>query len=292
MTAFAPTAAALEGLRLIRREPRSALVWMLLWLGFCIAAALVAVNAADGRAITPHHGGYRDTNEFAQRFGLWAVLLIALFQILISTVTAAVYRAILRPEERAFCFLRLGLDEARLVALSAGLFCCVTVFGGVPAYLLYVLMNPVSQAIPRSAELFAVVGPGFFVLLYVWLGVRLSLIGVETFAERRFHLLAYWPLARGRFWYLLWCYVALFFTILFCAVPLLGVGMLVSELAPKRLESGGLFHRGGLIALAAVLAVLTATFWAGFCVLLAACKAYAFRVIVTHGKGDVAIAPA
>ena len=52
------------------------------------------------------------------------------------------------------------------------------------------------------------------VALDVWLGVRLSLIAVETFSERRFHLTAYWPVTRGRFWYLLAAYFLFFLVFL------------------------------------------------------------------------------
>src|SRR5271165_4826856 len=106
MTAFAPTAAALAGFRLIRREPRVALVWTLLWLVVVMATTLAVATGppvvlAQGRA-------YSSPGDIMRKFGPFAPLLILLFLVVWATTTVAAYRIVLRPRDRGFFFLRLG----------------------------------------------------------------------------------------------------------------------------------------------------------------------------------------
>jgi len=288
MTAFAPTVAAFEGFRLLRREPKAAFVWMLLWLA---AIVFTAVMAASGRRIVPPaHVAYRSLQENADRFGPFAAVSIAVFLLVWATTTVAVYRAVLRPSERRFFFLRLGADELRLAIMTLASFLLVLVFGGVPAYLLLVLAAPFMRALPALARDIATVGALVTVAVDVWLGVRLSLISVETFAERRFHLTAYWPLARGRFWYLLACYFLCFLMVFALSLSLFLIGGVVVWLANPDLGVGNLLRRGSVLGLAAVLSILTASFWLVSTTLFCACQAYAFGVIIADGKTDVAIA--
>ena len=287
MTAFAPTAAALEGFRLIRREPRAALVWMLLWLAVVMVPPLVV---ATGPPVVLAHGRtYTSFGAIVGRFGRFAPLLIMLFLVVWATTTVAVYRGVLRPLDRRYFFLRLGVDELRLGIMNVASFILFLVFGGSPAYLLLLLVSPLMRALPALARDIARVGALLTVCVEVWLGVRLSLIGVETVAERRFHLSAYWPLTRGRFWYLLGCY-AIFFLILFAltTVSFVAVGILVS-LAQPDVAAGNLWRRTSVLGIAGLLAVLTAAVlmlsWTIFC----ACQAYAFRVIASDGKAGVVI---
>lgn len=287
MTAFAPTAAALEGFRLIRREPRAALVWMLLWLAVVMAMTL---SIATGPPVVLGHGRtYSSPGDLVRKFGPYAPLLILLFLAVWATTTAAVYRSVLRPHDRRFFFLRLGVDELRLGIMNVASFLLFLLFGGAPAYLLLVLADPLMRALPALARDIGRVGALLTVCVEVWLGVRLSLIGVETVAERRFHLSAYWPLTKGRFWYLLACY-AMFFLILFglTTVSFVAVGVLVS-LAQPDVAAGNLWRRTSVLGIAALLSVLTAVVlmlsWTIFC----ACQAYAFRVIASGGKAGVVI---
>jgi hypothetical protein len=271
---------------LIRREPRAALVWLLLWL---LAIMAYALAVATGPRVIPNYGhAYRSTAEIVGRFGPAAPFLMPLL-VVWATTGMAVYRAVLRSQERRYFFLRVGLDELRFAITNVALALLVLVFGGVPAYLLWILADPLMRALPTLARDIARIGALLTVCVDIWLGVRLSLIAVETFAERRFHLSAYWPLTKGRFWYLLGCY-AIFFVILFAltTVSFVAVGLLVS-LAQPEVAAGNLWRRTSVLGIAALLAVLTAAVlmlsWTIFC----ACQAYAFRVIASDGKAGVVI---
>jgi hypothetical protein len=285
--AFAPTAAAFEGLRLMRREPKAALAWTTLWLvAFLFTAIVVATGGPVGLAgQSPGHG----LREFGHRFGPFAVISTALFLLVWVTTTVAVYRAVLRPQERGFFFLRLGADELRLAIMTVASFGLILVFGGAPAYLLFVLISPLMRAVPALTREMATAGALATVCVDIWLGVRLSLIAVETVAERRFHLTAYWPLAKGRFWYLLLAYF-LCFVVVFAMSLLFSVAVgAVTAIAPNVLGEPNLLRRTGVMALAAGLAVVTACFFLASTTVFCACQAYAFRAIAGAGDGDVRI---
>lgn len=288
LLAHNPMDAAVEGVRLIRREPKSVLAWMALWLAYFVATAIVV---AMGRPVDLHvRAGHTGLAALGERSGPIAPLFVIVFLTLWACTTLAAYRAVLRPKDRAFFFLRLGADEIRLALLTFVSALLVVIFGGAPAYLLLVLFSPFMQALPSLARSIATVGAVATFAVDVWLGVRLSLIAVETFAERRFHLTAYWPLAKGRFWYLLAVYVV-------CFLILFGVGLafstvigLVMGLAQPDLEVRGLLRRTSLLGLAATLAVLASSFVVICSTLICASQAFAFREIVGDGQSDVAIA--
>jgi hypothetical protein len=288
MSAFNPALAAFEGFRLIRHEPRAVFVWMLLWLAAFLFTAVVV--ATGERVVIGAHAAGGGLADLADRFGSFAFLSIALFLLVWATTTVAAYRAVLRPQDRRYFFLRLGADELRLAIMTVSSFVLVLIFGGVPAYLLFVLVNPLMQALPAAARNIATLGAVATVVVDVWLGVRLSLISVETFAERRFHLSAYWPLTRGRYWYLFGCYFLCFLTVFGLSILFFIVGSVVSALAHPDLRPGAWLWRTRVLGLAAVLAVLTASFWVVSSTVFCACQAYAFRAIAQGGKTGVAIA--
>jgi hypothetical protein len=284
---FMPTRAAFEGFRLLRREPAAAFVWLLLWVAAFLSTAFLV--ASGDHVVLPGPGGANAPRDIVDRFGRFAALSIVLFLLVWVTTSLATYRAVLRPGDRRYFYLRLGPDEMRLAIMTVVSFFLVLLLGGLPAYLLLVLATPLMRALPDLAREIAAVGAWATVCVDVWLGVRLSLISVETFAERRFHLSAYWPLTKGRFWYLLTCYFVCFILLFAFSVVLFLVGSLITALAQPDLGVETLWRRTGVLGLAAMLAVLSAAFWVMSLVIFCACQAYAFRIIVGDGKAGVAI---
>jgi hypothetical protein len=117
--------------------------------------------------------------------------------------------------------------------------------------------------------------------------VRLSLIAVETFAERRFHLLAYWPVTRGRFWYLLGSYFLIFFIFLGLTALFVPVIIILTPNELTRAAGGDVSRSIGLLAQAGVLAGLISMFWTLSLTLFYACQAHAYRAIVGEGRDGV-----
>ncbi len=286
MTTLSPLPAALEGFRLMRREPGAVLAWMGLWLA---ALSLAAWAVALGKPVQiPSHAPARSLADIAHLFGPFGVVFIGLFLLLWAVTTVAAYRAVLRPADRRWFFLRVGADELRVAVMTAAAFGLALVFGSAPAYLLYVLFSPIMRALPDLARDVAGVGALITVCLEVWLGVRLSLIAVEAFSERRFHLSAYWPVTRGRFWYLLACYFLFFLVVFGLSLVIFSVNGFLFETAVAKVAPGDFVRRLIILAMAGALAVLDVSFWVISSTLFCACQAYAFRAIVGRGKAGVA----
>jgi hypothetical protein len=275
------------GLRLIRREPAAAAVWFALWLGaFLLSGVMLALGE---KVVVGEHVAYDSFDDIVRRFGSFAAISIAVFLLVWATTTVAVYRAVLRSRDNHFFFLRLGADELRLAVLTVASFLVVLVLGGTPAYLLLVLADPLMRALPAMAENIAAVGFVATLVVEIWLGVRLSLISVETVAEKRFHLTAYWPLAQGRFWFLLCCYFLCFIMVFALSVAFFIMGAVVLGLAHPELGGGDILRRTGLLGLAGVSAALAAGFSVVSLTIFCGCQAYAFGSIVGEGRNGVAI---
>ena len=165
-----------------------------------------------------------------------AILAVVLPVSLIASamIYAAVARSVLRPTESAFGYLRLGMDEVRVLVVSIVL-CIVfvvlsmVVFGGVGA-VAGIAMASETPALWLVVVLLACVA----IALFIWLAVRLSLAIPITMAERRIAIFDSFAFTKGRFWPLLG--MALLAFVMSIVVSLLGslVGM------PIQLATGGL----------------------------------------------------
>ena len=284
MAPLSPRNAAREGFRLLRREPRAFLAWTALWLATFSAAAWVV--AATKPAGVAHAHAPASLGDVAARFGPFAGGLIVMFLLVWLLTAVATFRAVLHPEQKRWFFLRLGPDELRLGLVT--LIGCIGAVGvgGAPAYLVFVLASPIMSAVPDATRLVAEIGVVITVWLDVWLGVRLSLIAVETYSERRFHLMAYWPLTRGRFWYLLGAYF-LYFLIFLVLTVLFVPAIFILTPNAVTVAGGNLLRRTGLLLQAGVLAGLISIFWTLSSTLFYACQAHAFRAIVGEGRDGV-----
>ncbi len=282
MIAHSPFEAATEGFRIIRRSPRAMMVWGLMWLvWFSVAAGVVAA----GQKVVVSQRVVRWTIwEIFRHYGPFAVVLIAMFFLVLGMTAIATFRAVLNPEQKRFFYLRLGRDELRVAAISVMAFSLVAIFGGVPAAALITLAGPFMAAAPALARQIGVFGAGVTVCLEIWLCVRLSLIAVETFAEHRFHLSAYWPLARGRFWYLLFCYciISVIMLVYFTTNEFLFV------FASNSVGNGNVFQRVTLLGIAGVMAVLAAGYLLLTIILFCSCQARAYMAITSSSPWGVA----
>lgn len=282
MKPLAPYEAVGEGFRLIRREPRAFFVWTAIWFGTFSLAAWTVATSRHVAAAGPTPANLRGVSD---RFGPYSAPLIILFWVVWLLMAVAAFRAVLRPSERRGFFLRLGMDELRLGGLTLGAFFVAIPFGGAPAYLVLLLMAPFMHAVPTAAGVIGWVGVFLTLALEIWLSVRLSLIAVETFSERRFHLTAYWPVTEGRFWYLFFTYIFFFLVVLGLLVLAWIVGWAISQ--AEVLSVGGVWGRVELLIQAGALTALTAIFWSTASTLFYACQAHAFREIVGQGRAGV-----
>jgi len=219
--AFSATKAAFEGFRLIKAKPGAILGWALFYAVALIViigggmlifgtSALAELKSGQDR----HYESLEEALPLLQAAGAFLGFLFVTFTIVASIQLAAVYRAVLRPGDRGFAYMKFGGDELRQIALIIffmllhGL-----IWGGVFGGLITLHALDYIDGPGAVASYFS--GFAIACFLSVFFGVRLSLAPPMTFAKRRLHLGRAWSLTRGNFWALLGMFVlALIFAII------------------------------------------------------------------------------
>lgn len=285
MTRFSSVDAALEGLRVIKREPMAVVYWIAVW---AFALAMIAIIRLATGSTTPAHS--TDSVSLIHRYGPLAAVLAPAVLVLWVMTTATVYRAVLRPGEHGWHLFKLGPDEARIAVLSALETALLTLLGGVPAYLLLVLLNPIFEALPSLNRLIAFIGFVLTILIDGWIVIRLSLAPAQTFSERGFPFGAYWGFARRRSWQLLLSYIVVALEVLAFVILSLVVALLLGALSEAVLSWNDptLVRRIVLLALAAMWAIYSAVAAVIPLTLICGCQAYAYRAIAAAGAPSAA----
>ena len=124
-----------------------------------------------------------------------------------AIMIAAIYRAYLRPEENRWCFLRLGREEAAVLAL---ILCLDLMAMGALAFagaLIGALANLAASTGDATGALVELLGLAGAVCALVWGVVRLALAWPLTFQSGRLVLLPSWKRTRGHAWPLLAAFV-------------------------------------------------------------------------------------
>ena len=277
---LSPIEAALEGPRVVRREPWAVAYWIAVW---AVALALIAgIRLATG-ALAPLRPSADGFDAF-RRFGPLALVLAPTLFVLWTMTTATVYRAVLRPGEHGWHLFKLGPDEARIAALSFVEAVLLGLLGGVPAYLLLVLLNPFFEVAPGLSRAIALGGFIATILIDAWLAVRLSLLPVQTFAVRSFPVDDYWGFARGHYWKLLLSYLLVVLEVFAFLVVSLAVLAVFGALAEAAIQwrGGGLARTFTLWLLVAMVALATAVVFVLPIILVCGCQAFAYRAIVVE----------
>ena len=235
MTAFSATDAALEGFRITRERPRVVLVWAVFsfLVSICSAIYLISIGQ-EARAVLDARVAEQapDLQAFGAAMADLAPMMV--MGLLVQCVmAAAVYRILLRPEDRGLAYLKVGMDELRLAALTfiyvllASLMLAVVVLA---AGLIAALASVAGQG---AAILVAAASELFFLGLLFYVAVRLSLAPAITFAEQRIAIFDSWRLTHGQFWRLTGAYflaicgimvIALLVVTIFSALVAVAVG--------------------------------------------------------------------
>lgn len=277
--AFSATEAGLEGFRITRENPRAFARWVFFSFAVSVLGAVVTV------AMPAEVRSALDTlrAEETPDLGKLMQALIAVIPLLIMglaiqcMMAAAVYRIILRHDDARFGYLRLGMDELRLMGLT--LIYVLLVMGALVGLTLSLaLVMAVSSVAGQGAVLFVAAAGELFALgLLIFVAVRLSLAPVATFAERRLVIFESWKLTKGYFWRLLGAYVlalacivvvALLTLVVFTAIAgaiVLSTGGQLSDLSvifsPDETSWMAYVHPG-MIAYTVVGSMITALYYA------------------------------
>lgn len=289
MTAFSATDAAFEGFRITRERPRILLIWagFYLIISFLMPILLVTMGGQDLMALeaaanSPDADPAAALQNLAALAPMYAILLPAGLAVQ-AVLAAAVYRAILRPTESRYGYLRLGSDEMRLAVLTLIYFLltalavvAVVLVGGIAAGVAYSVMG---------SPLVGVALGLFFLGLLFFAAVRLSLAPVMTFAEERISIFESWRLTKGQFWKLVGAYslaiasvvvVLMLATVIFMAIAAIAAGgdiAAVATIFTPDLSSVGAYFTVPMIAYTIFGAFLNAFYYA----VLVAPAAVAYR---------------
>ena len=201
---FSATDAAFEGFRLVRRHPLAIVFWALAYLLFFVIFFALFGSAIAGIMATAQSleaGGepsMADLQGLGQSYIGLMGLGLPLCLVLGGVLNAAVARAVLRPSESAFGYMRLGGDELRVIVVSLVL----GILGGVVAAVCFGLVGVAAGFVGASGQnalwlVVVLLGLAACVFL-IWLSLRFSLAIPITVGERRMAFFDSFSLTKGR----------------------------------------------------------------------------------------------
>lgn len=213
--AFSATDAAFEGFRLVRRNPLALVAWTLLYAVltltalFSLSTMAVQLEAWSVQAEAMESVEPSFDQVWALMAGFGAIMARVAWLLPISLVVgailaAAVARGVLNPSRDRFGYLRLGMDEVRVVAVTFVL-ALVMILAAIVALLAVGVLIAAAKAAGGDGPALIAGLLGFLAMtcFFIWLAVRLSLAVPITVAERRFAFFDSFNLTKGRFWPLL-----------------------------------------------------------------------------------------
>jgi hypothetical protein len=170
-----------------------------------------------------------------------AVIVIALP--LNAVLNAAGARAILRPQESRFGYLRLGMDEVRLLLLALlilavciGAAIAAGIAVSIPMLAISVASKSVAMAVRALLAIAVCCGA-------VYCAVRLSLAFALSFDTRRVDLFGSWSLTRRRFWPIFGTYLLIVALALVVLILVAMINAAVAAVAGGGLAGvGQIFH--------------------------------------------------
>lgn len=198
------------GWRLIRTQPTAVAVWSAAALVLTVASGLAA-QPWGAATIEMQRAMLAQPNAAPQLpDGLWgAILLLDLLALVFYVaIFAAAVRAVALGGSDRFFFLRLGMDELRLVGLGIVLWLLGTALMLVALFALVLVGVVAAFAVgPGAMAGFLIVGYLLAFAALLWAEVRVSLAGAYTVLRRRIVVREAWRATRGRFWTLFTAYL-------------------------------------------------------------------------------------
>ncbi len=227
-----------SGLQLITQRPLAVLAW-----GFAyVLIAIVPQFLMIGAFLPDLVSFYRDTIQSATagqapqpsaemlkiqaELARYQPLQILTGILGTAVVNAAIYRAVLEPENKAFAYLRLGAQElwVGLVNVVFYLLIVLAIVAALVPVLILVGVGAAAGAGTGWAE-----GLVVFLLacgaaaVVIWVALRLSLALPLSFSQRSFRLFESWDMTRGQGWRLFGVAMAVFGIVLAGEIMIFGI---------------------------------------------------------------------
>lgn len=207
--AFSATDAAFEGFRVVRRKPVALVFWSLFYmLVFAATLLIVGRGMANLMALSKdlEGGGATSFEDLAPLFDAYTsffALLTPLGLVTGAVLTAAIARSVLRPTESAFGYLRLGMDELRVLVVTLVLSIIFAIVLMIPMSFVIFMFVQAANGGGAAAGLGGALGVLATIAVGIWLAVRFSLAVPITVAERKMAFFDSFRATKGRFWPLL-----------------------------------------------------------------------------------------
>ncbi len=245
MASFSVTDAAFAGFRLLRERPKAILCWAAvqtaLTLAMFVLNLLLSPSQSEALRYLQQHPDSEDLQAAASAMrALGPVLLVILAGAVAAqaVIQAAAYRAMLRPQESRWGYLRLGATEGRMALLMVLLGVLFVLFVFVLVFIISMLVAVSNLLGPLSNLINFLTLVGAFAAIAV-VFTRFSLAAPATFAEGGLQVMRSWRLTRGYVGRLLAAYALM-------AVMLLVMLLLVFLISAALIGALALATGGGL----------------------------------------------
>lgn len=212
------------GFGLIKNRPVAVLVWSLCYMASVVVMAL-AMSRSFGTMLTAQKDPTAAMAQMGSMFG-WIMLMDLGMLILFIVLFTATQRAVLRPEQSSFAYMRLGVDELKMFALAFVML--IAFYIGMLVLMLVTFL--VAGALTLAAgPAGAVVSAAFVICVMVaamfWFQVRVSLMFPMTMMTGNIAIGEGWRLSRGHFWTLLGGYLVITLIIVALWIGVIAVTM-------------------------------------------------------------------
>lgn len=203
---FSASDAAFEGFRMTRRSPMTVLWWALAYIVFfagimaLASGQIIHMVSEMERLEGLSDPQFSDFNALGVTYFSLFAWITPLSLVFGAVINAAVARAVLRPAQSAFGYMRLGMDEVRVLVVTLVLAIAFGAVMALGALLLGFVAGYANASGTSGLWLGVILGGIALIVLAIWLMVRFSLAVPIVVAERRFAFMDSFARTKGRFW--------------------------------------------------------------------------------------------
>jgi hypothetical protein len=235
---FSATDAALSGFRVVREHLKTVGIWAILMTVASLIVSIATIKLAGPQMAAmmelsaEQNSDPQATLKAMEGMGPLFLFSAAYSLVIYSILLAGVNRLVLRPQDSAGAYLRLGADELRQagVLLLVNLILLAAYFGLVIVAGVVIGIGVAVGGGPVGVILGVLLFIGVLAAM-VFLAVRLSFAGVLTFDKGKVSIRDSWDLTKGRFWPLFGAYfVALVLAVVVYALMLVIIAVIGASL--------------------------------------------------------------